>query len=502
MLALRVPGGGEDHLVSLSTDSQLTEGLEEAADGGVRMVQTYSSRRLKLYVIALDAIAISLGMLAAYTISRLFQPFDTHRAGGLSLAVGASCFPIWLGIFGRYGLFKSRRVSARLDELDALFHAIVSSTLFMAAVSFLLQIQVSRSWLILCVPTCFVMCLVEREAVRGSFYRRRRDGQLLRPVVVVGANSEAEALCELLSSSALGYEVVGVVDDGGGDALGQIPILGRVADTLRVVEATGATGVMIATTAVTAAASNWLVRGLAEAGVHVEMSLSLQGVFAGRLRVRSLGTTPVVYVEPSHNGGWPAVAKRTFDIVGASLGLLILAPFFLVVAIAIKLDSRGSVFFSQIRVGKVGSPFKMLKFRSMVSNAEALATDLVARNEADGPLFKIRDDPRVTRVGRVLRRLSIDELPQLVNVLRGDMSLVGPRPALYAEMDEWIPELRTRLRVRPGLTGLWQVSGRSDLSYADYIRHDLYYVENWSLLSDLAIVAKTIPVLLGKRGAY
>jgi exopolysaccharide biosynthesis polyprenyl glycosylphosphotransferase len=459
-------------------------------------------RYLKLCVVGLDSVAIGLGMLGAGAMSRLVHPFDDHGATAVSLLLALISVPLWLGIFARYGLYKARRVTARLDEIEALVHASVISTLMMAALSYLLQQSVSRSWLVLCLPTGFGACLIEREAVRGTFRRLRCSGRLLRRVVLVGANSEAESLCELLHMPELGYQVVGVVDDGDCDQLGQIPVLGRVADTLDVVRATDATGVMVATTALTAADSNWLVRGLIDAGVHVEMSSSLRGIVAGRLRVRSLGTTPVVYVEPVCRGGWRALAKRVFDLAGAGLGLLLLALPFALVAVAIKLDSRGPVFFSQVRVGRLGKPFRLLKFRSMVPDAEALISGIVALNEADGPLFKIKDDPRVTRVGRVLRRLSIDELPQLVNVLRSEMSLVGPRPALPAEMDSWGPELRERLRVRPGLTGLWQVKGRSDLGFADYIRYDLYYVENWSLWCDLAILAKTIPVLLRNRGAY
>jgi lipopolysaccharide/colanic/teichoic acid biosynthesis glycosyltransferase len=189
-------------------------------------------------------------------------------------------------------------------------------------------------------------------------------------------------------------------------------------------------------------------------------------------------------------------------VTGAALALIALAPLLAAIAIGIKLDGTGGILFSQIRVGKDGKEFRVYKFRTMIEHAEDMLNHLRDRNQADGPLFKLRDDPRVTRIGRLLRRFSFDELPQLWNVLRGEMSLVGPRPALYSEMDHWAPDVRSRLRVRPGLTGMWQVSGRSDLSFKDYVRHDLYYVDNWTLWRDLAIVAKTIPVVLRKNGAY
>jgi lipopolysaccharide/colanic/teichoic acid biosynthesis glycosyltransferase len=174
----------------------------------------------------------------------------------------------------------------------------------------------------------------------------------------------------------------------------------------------------------------------------------------------------------------------------------------LVIAIAIKLDSRGPVLFHQRRVGKDAQMFTICKFRTMVADAEMLLDELEAHNEADGALFKMRSDPRVTRVGRVLRRVSLDELPQFWNVFRGEMSLVGPRPALPEEALRWAPLLRQRLRLKPGLTGMWQVSGRSNASFDAYARHDLYYVDNWSLITDLAIVLRTIPTLIRRDGAY
>jgi exopolysaccharide biosynthesis polyprenyl glycosylphosphotransferase len=217
--------------------------------------------------------------------------------------------------------------------------------------------------------------------------------------------------------------------------------------------------------------------------------------------VRPLGRFPVVYVEPVTRGGWRAAAKRAFDLVIAGVALIVAAPVLAVAAVVIKLDSRGPVLFRQVRVGQDSQPFPVLKLRTMVVDAEERLAELADANEADGPLFKMADDPRVTRVGRFLRASSIDELPQLWNVTRGHMSLVGPRPALPHETEEWDALLAQRLRVKPGITGMWQVSGRSDTSFEDYTRLDLYYVDNWSLATDLAILAKTVPVVLLRSGA-
>jgi exopolysaccharide biosynthesis polyprenyl glycosylphosphotransferase len=458
---------------------------------------------LKAGVITADAIAVYAGMLAAFAWASWVHPFDDEAARSVCLLVATVSLPLWIVIFFRYRLYSARHVGGRLEEMGRLLHAALTSTVAMAGVSFFWKQAVSREWLVLCYPAVLITCLLEREAVRTGFRRMRRHGHSLRPVVLVGANAEAEMFCDQVDNDAwLGYRIVGVVDDGDAQELRGRRVYGRTEDTLDAVQETGATGVIIATTAVSAAVTNRLARQLVEAGLHVELSSSLQDITAERLTVRALGRCPVVYVEPVRRDGWRAVAKRMFDVIASTVTLIVILPFLAVIAIAIKLDSDGPVLFSQVRAGRDGEEFEVVKFRTMVDGADEMLIDLRSLNEVDGPLFKLRDDPRVTRVGRVLRRYSLDELPQLWNVLRGEMSLVGPRPALYSEMDQWSPEVKSRLRVRPGLTGMWQVSGRSDLSFSDYVRYDLYYVDNWSLWRDLVILSKTIPVVLSKDGAY
>ena len=205
--------------------------------------------------------------------------------------------------------------------------------------------------------------------------------------------------------------------------------------------------------------------------------------------------------EPKFSGA-SRFFKSAFDRLMASLALLVLSPVLVVIGILIKLDSRGTVFFKQTRSGLAGKPFGLYKFRSMVPAAEDLLIDLTDQNEGSGMLFKIRHDPRITRVGRVLRRLSVDELPQLWNVVKGDMSLVGPRPPLPSEVERYADDTRRRLLVKPGLTGLWQVSGRSDLTWEESVRLDLYYVENWSFVLDIVILARTVVAVAAGRGAY
>jgi len=375
----------------------------------------------------------------------------------------------------------------------------------MAGVAFSLRLYVARGWLLLTFAVSVTALVAERELIRRLLAVLRRRGHLLVPLLIVGANAEGQTICStLVRDPSLGYKVLGFLDDHVpvGAFVAARPNIGRLDDAVEVVTRTGAGGVVIATTGVDQATVNRLTRQLVDRGVEVELSSSLQDIAAERLTLWALGRHPVVYVQPRFRRGWRGIGKRAFDLVLSTVGLVLSAPALLLAAIAIKLDSRGPVLFHQQRVGRDGQPFSVLKLRSMVANAEELIIDLRDLNEADGPLFKMRRDPRVTRVGRLLRRLSIDEVPQLWNVIRGEMSLVGPRPALPGEVVAWDRDLHQRLRVKPGITGMWQVNGRSNASFDDYTRLDLYYVDNWSLWTDLAILAKTVPTVAFRRGCY
>jgi exopolysaccharide biosynthesis polyprenyl glycosylphosphotransferase len=241
---------------------------------------------------------------------------------------------------------------------------------------------------------------------------------------------------------------------------------------------------------------------LAARNIGLIMAPALTDIAGPRIHTQQVAGLPLIHVTTPTLEAGQRVAKRLFDIVAAGLLLLIASPVMMLVAGLIKLDSRGPVLFRQVRVGIEGNTFFMLKFRSMVVDAEARLEDLASGNEGSGPLFKLRSDPRVTRIGRFLRRFSIDELPQLLNVIGGSMSLVGPRPPLPREVDAYENDVRRRLLVKPGLTGLWQVSGRSNLSWQDSVRLDLYYVENWSLAGDFVIILRTVRAVFISAGAY
>ncbi len=466
----------------------------------------HPSAILKPLLIAADLVVIVLAMGAAFRLRALLPGNVPTAEASRHLALGVLSLPVWLAIFAYKRLYSSRFVPTRLDEFRRIVHASIGSVLVMMLVAFTLRWYVARGWLILTLATAIVAVTAEREAVRWGLYRARRAGHLLQPVVIVGANAEGLGLCaELMDHPELGYAVIGFVDAGvavGSYVYDHRPVLGTIDEVVDAVGLSGATSVLVASTAIDAEATNRLIRVLSNSGIPVELTSSLRDIAAERLTVRPLGRYPTVYVDPVRRGGWRGVAKRSFDFAASALGLVLLTPLLLCLGALVKITSRGPVLFAHERIGINGRPFRLYKFRTMIPGAERMLIDLRDDNEAAGPLFKIRDDPRVTRVGRVLRSLSLDELPQLWNVVRGDMSLVGPRPALPTEMEAWTPEVHQRLQVKPGLTGMWQVSGRSGASFEEYVRLDLYYVDNWSLWTDLAILAKTVPTVLARRGAY
>ncbi len=459
----------------------------------------------KAFVVVADVIAIIVGMGAAY-FALPYIPRATSPPASQAAPTALLSLPFWIGAFVHYRLYRARNVTSRLQEFQRVVHACLGGVIATGFLSAMFHWSM-RGWVVVMFPMTLATVLGAREISRRVFDHRRRSGKLLRRVVIVGTGIDGLALCEMLRSDpVLGYDVVGFLDDTPFPDThhpdGYPPLLGDLHDVVGSMRRCQASGAIITTSGVSADAANRIARELTAASFHVELSSSLKDVSSERLSLRPLGRYPMMYLEPVHFSGWRAAAKWGFDHAAAALGLIVASPLLLAIAVAIKLDSRGPVLFRQWRVGRDGKLFQILKFRTMVANAEELRAGLVEQNQADGPLFKLRDDPRVTRVGRWLRRLSLDELPQVWNVMRGEMSLVGPRPAIPSEMDGWSEPLRNRLRVKPGMTGLWQVNGRSNASFEDYVRFDLYYVENWSFWVDVAIITKTIPLMLSKRGAY
>jgi exopolysaccharide biosynthesis polyprenyl glycosylphosphotransferase len=306
-----------------------------------------------------------------------------------------------------------------------------------------------------------------------------------------------------MSRPNFGFRPIGLVAAGTWDGSHNgLPVLGRVAELRDLIQESGAECVFVAASALTVTEMGAVAKAVRLEGIEVRITASLPEVLSSRLSVQPFGGVMALSLKPVRLTGSQAIAKRAFDLVVSSIGLLLLSPFLAAMAIAVRFSSPGPVLYRQRRIGKRGRPFTMLKFRSMENGAEAHVEELRLEHGVADVMFKLPDDPRVTAVGQMLRRFSLDELPQLFNVLRGEMSLVGPRPPLPEEVAMYEDWQFDRLEVRPGITGLWQVSGRSELSFEECVRLDLFYIENWSLAYDHYIIAKTIPVLFSRRGAY
>jgi exopolysaccharide biosynthesis polyprenyl glycosylphosphotransferase len=482
----------------LASVAERTEAASEVTTGPVRS----NPRRLRRLLIGSDVVAVILGVISATAIQQIVNPV-TREAVIDEIVLGAIAGPVWIAMMSANQLFLARAISRFGEELRRIMTAGLMSVGFLLAALFGVQHDaLSRLWVVL-IYVCVTSWLAfSRLIARQLFNKLRREGRISRPVIIVGTGTDAISLLHAAQRRPdLGYEVLGFTGDGTGER-GALRVLGSVEDTPEVVRRTGATGVVLSVGSLDPAMVNRLTRVLTDQGCHVTLSSSLHDIDISRTRSQAIDGRLMIYIEPTNRSRIHLLLKRAFDLTIASLVLLFSLPIMLVAAVAVKLDSPGPVFFRQVRVGKDGRPFEILKFRSMCVGAEAKQAELADLNERSGPLFKVTCDPRVTRVGRFLRKSSIDELPQLWNVIRGEMSVVGPRPALPAESEQWSPELRERLRVLPGITGMWQVSGRAEADFELYRRLDLYYVDNWSLTHDIRILLKTIVVVFAGRGAY
>jgi len=478
--------------------------VQLASEPPPRRRSVLSARVVKSVLRGADLVTIFATLCAAQYVAKHTGGVPTKEQQDSTWLLILLSLPVWMLAMVRYRLYQARFLSRRSQEYRRIIAACFVGTASLLLIPNIWRFfSVQRDFAFYALLFTIVALMIEREAVRHTFARARRHGHRLRPVIIVGDNAEGRELRRMFDTDpSLGYEFSGFVNiERSVRNARPDEVLGHVDDVLEIVRRKNVQSVMIAASAIDVKMTNPLVRRLLKAGVHTELSPTLPDIAVERLTMRPLGRFPVMYLEPFHQSGWRSLAKRLFDLVASFFALVLLAFPLAALAVLIKVDSRGPVFYRQRRVGKNGRLFDVVKFRTMVPNAHALRAELAALNEADGPLFKIKNDPRITRIGRLLRKTSLDELPQLWNVLRGEMSLVGPRPALPEEAKLWAPELRDRLRVQPGITGMWQVSGRSNTSFDEYSRLDLYYVDNWSLIADLSIMAKTLPSVLLQRGA-
>jgi exopolysaccharide biosynthesis polyprenyl glycosylphosphotransferase len=482
--------------------------LAVAADLGLPRVpgRAQTTRRMRLVTTA----TVLIDLLAVYFAYRLAGSIRTgflgERLVGSDRAELLLTWPVWLGAFAAYGLYSRHHLVAASEEARRVLQAVGMGAVLVVVLTFALRQDVGRSFVAVVTLFSLVFVTVGRFVVRATIQWLSARGVLGMRVLVVGSNGEARALIRRLERQPwLGCVPVGLVtpgnDHGPEPGIGEAPVVGCLADIEAVVAETEASAVIIESTDLPSDQLADLCTDLHGLGLDVRVTPGLPLVSASRVSVAPLDGLAVLSIRRNHQlSRGQAIVKRAFDLLVGGLMALVSIPLVALFALAVRFTSGGPAFFRQVRAGEDGKPFVLYKLRTMCADAEDRVIDLRDQNVADGVLFKIEQDPRVTRIGRHLRRWGIDELPQLWNVLRGDMSLVGPRPPLPGETvryDEWI---RGRLGVKPGITGLWQVKGGHVLSFDDYVRYDLFYVENWSLGLDVYVMASTLPALLFRRG--
>jgi exopolysaccharide biosynthesis polyprenyl glycosylphosphotransferase len=464
------------------------------------------SKRIQLSFLYLGD-AVMIGVALAFSIfARGLLPFPGQEDTDQILRVTAPLIVVgWLVMLHIFGADSLRNLRAGATE----YRRVISATAAMAAVvgitSYLLKYDFPRAAFVLMFTFGTGFLLIARFARRRAMASIHARGALTTPLVVAGDSRHVDAIAQVLRRETwLGYRVIGAItSDRAVVTPAGLPVLGTLDQTVSVIEGHKASAVIFADGSFASPAEfRRMAWHLEEHDIQMIVVPAITDTSANRLEVRPVAGLPLVDVERPQAIASARWVKRAFDAMGAALLLLFSAPVMAAVALAIKLEDGGPVLFRQTRVGRKGEVFECLKFRSMSVDAEARLAALAHLNEGAGPLFKMSDDPRITRIGKVIRRFSIDELPQFWNALTGDMSLVGPRPALPSEVALYDDDTRRRLDVRPGLTGLWQVSGRSDLSWDDAVRLDTYYVDNWSMVQDLMILAKTARAVLLPSGAY
>ncbi|AGL21052.1 exopolysaccharide biosynthesis polyprenyl glycosylphosphotransferase [Actinoplanes sp. N902-109] len=400
--------------------------------------------------------------------------------------------------------YERRFLFVGTDEYQRVIRGGVGLIAFAAVVSYALDLDLARSYVLVALPMAFASVLVLRFLLRKNLHLERARGESLRRVLVVGHELSVIGITRQLRRERYhGLEVVGACLPADHDGVVDLPVYGTFDDVANAVDAADAdTVVVLSCPELDGVALRRLAWRLERDEVDLIVGSALIDVAGARTTIRPFDGLPMLHVEHPRLHGGARVVKDLVDRFGALALLVIASPVLLGVALSVRVTSRGPVLFRQVRVGRDGTEFRIFKFRSMYVDAEARLAELRHLNEHDGVLFKIRDDPRVTPVGRWLRRLSLDELPQLLNVVLGQMSLVGPRPPLPAEVAAYADDVRRRLAVKPGMTGLWQVSGRSDLPWEEAVRLDLRYVENWSLSLDLVILLRTMTAVIRSSGAY
>jgi exopolysaccharide biosynthesis polyprenyl glycosylphosphotransferase len=455
------------------------------------------------YLLRAAVCDLGCGIIGVFAAAQIRFGNDVTRS---YVALSVSLPVLWVCALWLAGGYDARFIGIGSDEFRKVVSAGVGLSAAVAIFSYAVNIELSRGYLVIALPTTALLDLFARFAIRKRLHRKRAAGQCLLSVVAVGHESAvANLINELRRDRYHGLRVVGACVAGSPDCaeIAGVPVYGGLDDVTDVVRKCSAdTVAVLACPEMDGVRLRGLAWELEKTGTDLCVSPALLDVAGPRTTIRPTAGLTLLHVDHPQLAGFRLVLKGLFDRCSAAAALILLSPLMVVLAVTIWLSDRGPALFVQTRVGKGGRSFRIYKFRTMVVDAEQHRTQLLASNDSDGVLFKLRKDPRVTAVGAHLRRWSFDELPQLINVFLGDMSLVGPRPALPTEAKEYADHVRRRLVVKPGLTGLWQVNGRSDLSWEESVRLDLRYVENWSFVLDVQILWKTISVLVRRSGAY
>jgi exopolysaccharide biosynthesis polyprenyl glycosylphosphotransferase len=478
-----------------------------------------SARRLStwhrpyaLLLLVLDYSATALASLTAISIfeqadSGFKQPDSLLLPDQLFALVAYVGLPVgWLIILWGHGAYDRRYLGVGSEEYKRTFRACITAAATVSFLAFAFKIDLSRLSVGTAIVGSLVYIMIGRWLARRALVLVRGRGRAVHRVLLVGTFAEAtDVYTAVTRAPGAGLVPVGIhLTEGFAQSRttdSPIPVYGG-RDVLALVRDVGADTIAVCGSARSEPGElrrlAWQLEGT---GIDLLVAPQLTDIAGPRVHIRPVEGLPLLHVEEPKLSGMAWLFKNVMDQVVAVVLLALLAPLFAVISALIWFGDRGPAFFRQARVGREGKVFQVMKFRTMYPDAEDRLAHLVDQNESDGLLFKIKDDPRITPVGRLLRKTSLDELPQLINVVRGEMSLVGPRP-LPADDGDFLGDVRRRLLVKPGMTGLWQVSGRSELSWDDSVRLDLYYVDNWSLAFDLVILWRTVGVVFGRRGAY
>ncbi|MEU6621301.1 sugar transferase [Streptomyces litmocidini] len=479
---------------------------ERLADGAISRPAIEWEQRYRRTVIISDTVA------TAFVVTAIGDFFGARDAANWHEKWGILAFGTQLLVLGALAVSRAWApavLGQGAEEFRRLGRSVFTATVVLALGGIALTSRNIKLWIFVAIPAIALVTMTARYLLRLWLHKERKEGRCLRPVLAAGSpDTVRDLITRTRKFPHLGWRVEAVCTTDGrgldGDLLDGVPVVGQLSDVAKHVRHDGYRVVAVTPD------PHWspdrlrrLAWNLEGSDAEMVVAPVLMEVAGPRLHVDAVLGIPLLRVSmPTFTGGRRAI-KGVVDRLGAAVLLLLFTPLMALVALLVMLDSRGGAFYRQRRVGKDGREFTILKFRTMVTGADGAARAALAeRNEGAGPLFKLRRDPRVTRVGAVLRRYSIDELPQLLNVLTGSMSLVGPRPPLPEESAAYGPDIRRRLLVKPGLTGLWQISGRSDLPWEEAVRLDLRYVEDWSLALDTVILWKTLRAVLYGQGAY